>query len=83
MCMLSRRLQILIDDDRYTRLATAARERGASIGELVRDAIDSAFPEVSEEKMRAGVDILEAEPMSVPNIDDLRRELEHIRAGER
>ncbi|OLC51260.1 MAG: hypothetical protein AUH67_00215, partial [Chloroflexi bacterium 13_1_40CM_4_69_19] len=41
--MLTRRLQILLDDRRYRRLHAEARARRASVGALVRDAIDRAF----------------------------------------
>lgn len=42
--MLNRRLQVLIDDDRYERLQREAAEAGAPIGELVRRAIDREYP---------------------------------------
>ncbi len=43
--MLSRRLQILLDDERYERLARRAEERGTSIATLVREAIDVTWPD--------------------------------------
>jgi len=42
--MLTRRLQILLDPERYDRLATRASERGASVALLIREAIDAAYP---------------------------------------
>ena len=42
--MLNRRLQILIDDDRYERLQREAARAGAPVGELVRRAIDREYP---------------------------------------
>ncbi len=38
--MLTRRLQLLVGPTQYDRLARYASERGMSLGEVVRDAID-------------------------------------------
>jgi Ribbon-helix-helix protein, copG family len=40
MPQLTRRLQVLIDDDRYERLRREAERTGAPIGAIVRSAID-------------------------------------------
>lgn len=79
MRMLSRRLQILLDDDRYERLARRADERGASIATLVREAIDVAVPAVDPRKVAAAEEILAAEPMPVPDVDELLAELDELR----
>lgn len=42
--MLNRRLQVLVDDERYERLARESERIGAPVGELVRRAIDHEFP---------------------------------------
>ncbi len=41
--MLNRRLQVLVDDERYLLLARESERVGAPIGELVRRAIDREF----------------------------------------
>lgn len=41
---MSRRLQILVDQERWSRLERHAKQRGASVATLVREAIDVAFP---------------------------------------
>lgn len=46
--MLTRRLQILIDSERYERLSAESRRRGAPVGELVRRAIDREYPPVAD-----------------------------------
>jgi hypothetical protein len=51
MCMLNRRLQVLVDDERYERLARESERVGAPVGELVRRAIDHEYP--SKESDRA------------------------------
>ena len=80
MCMLNRRLQVLLDDDRYDRLARRAAERGTSVATLVREAIDVAFPAVDPDKVAAVDELLAAEPMPVPDVDDLLRELDELRS---
>jgi hypothetical protein len=74
--MLDRRLQVLLDKDRYDRLAAEARARGTSVASIVRDAIDKAFPTTSAAKRAAGRRILEAPDMPVPSVEGLRRELD-------
>ena len=76
MLMLTRRLQVLLDEERYERLARPATERGASIATLVREAIDSRFPAVDSRRSAALAAILAAEPMDVPDDPaDVKREL--------
>lgn len=82
MCMLTRRLQILLDDRRYRRLRAEARARRASVGALVREAIDKAFPISLERKRAAARAIRAAAPMALPpDIRALKAELNEIRAG--
>lgn len=82
MCMLSRRLQILLDERRYRRLRAEARARRASVGALVREAIDRTFPVPLERKRAAARAILAAPPMALPaQIRELKSELDEIRAG--
>ena len=60
MCMLNRRLQVLVDDDRFERLARESERIGAPVGELVRRAIDHEFPRAGKqaERERAGEALL-------------------------
>jgi broad specificity phosphatase PhoE len=77
MHMLDRRLQILVDEERYRRLEAEARRRRTSVAQLVREAIDKAFASDLARKRRAAKAILEAEPMPVPEDPaDLKREIE-------
>ncbi|MGH2500047.1 MAG: antitoxin [Candidatus Limnocylindria bacterium] len=80
--MLRHRLQVLIDDERHRRLLAAARERGVSIGALVRDALDAALP-ASDKRRDAARRILDGPRIPVPGPADLRAELEEIRGGAR
>ena len=83
MCMLERRVQILLDDGRYERVNREARRRKVSMAAVIRDAIDRLPSD--EAGRRAAIEaILAAEPMEVPAAPaDLRREIdrEHERAG--
>lgn len=82
MCMLNRRLQVLLDDRRYRRLHAEARARRASVGALVREAIDRTFPVSIERKRAAAKAILSARSMALPSdIRKLKVELDGIRAG--
>ena len=80
MCMLSRRLQILIDEERYERLAEESRRRKVSVAEVIRESIDLALPPRWSDRLTAGAAILEAEPMDVPaSVTDLKAELDEFR----
>jgi Ribbon-helix-helix protein, copG family len=82
MSMYERRLQILIDEPRYRRLAALARARKVSVAEVVREAIDVALPADADRRARAGRRILAAEPMPVPaTVEELKRELEQARSA--
>jgi hypothetical protein len=77
--MFEKRLQILIDEPRYRRLAAAARERRQSVSSVIREAIDVALPADLAEKQAAADAILAAEPMPVPDtIEELKAELEGL-----
>jgi hypothetical protein len=77
--MLTRRLQVLIDDERARRLEAEAARRRVSVAVLVREALDAAYPTTVEERRAAGERVLEAEPMPVPDVQDLRAELTALR----
>jgi hypothetical protein len=78
--MLSRRLQILLDEDRYLRLAQRAQTSGRSVAALVRDAIDQAFPHSAPRRKQAAQQIASASGMEAGDPGDLRRELEELRS---
>jgi hypothetical protein len=79
MSMLSERLQVLIARDQRQRLERLSRERRLSVGALVRSAIDRAYPPADSERSAAAARILDADPMDVPDVAELRTELESIR----
>jgi hypothetical protein len=81
MHMLNRRLQVLVDDERFDRLSEESRRTGAPVGALVRRAIDHEFPRVGHEaeRERAGQELLAmpAPPGDGPEPDweDQKREI--------
>lgn len=79
--MLTHRLQILIDDERHALLRHEADRRQVPIAVVVREAIDMTYGVPHQERSAAIRDILAAEPMPVPEPDELRAELDEIRAG--
>ena len=83
MCMLTERLQILLDGDRRRRLEHEATTRGVSVAALIRDAIDLAYPSTADQRQQAAALVLDAEPMEVPDPTALRAELDELRAQRR
>lgn len=79
--VLDRRLQILIDEERYERLVAAAATRGVSVATVVRDAIDRGVPSQDDERRAAWARILATPPIDVPeDYADLRKEIEEARS---
>ena len=79
MSMLDRRLQVLIDEDRWSRLEREAERRRVSVGVLVREAIDERFPGDADERRASLQAVLDARPMDVPDPEELHEELEAFR----
>ncbi|MCL4422334.1 MAG: antitoxin [Actinobacteria bacterium] len=77
--MLTRRLQVLLDEDRWSRLQREADRRRVPVATLVREAIDELFPADREVRQAALQAILDAEVMDVPDPGALREELHTLR----
>ncbi len=76
MSQLERRVQILLDEPRYRRVASEARRRRVSVAAVVRDAIDQ-MTSGADTRRDAVAGILAAEPMAIPSDPaDLRREVD-------
>lgn len=60
--MLKRRLQVLVDDDRYERLTRESKRSGAPVGELVRRAIDREYPPKESDRAAAARALLAMPP---------------------
>jgi predicted DNA-binding protein len=79
MSIYSRRLQILLDDERHERVAAAARQRGVSVATVVREAIDRGLPDPESRRRAAARELLEAPDMPVPDVAGLREEIDALR----
>jgi hypothetical protein len=76
---LEHRLQILLDDERHQRIVQVARERGVSVATVVREAIDRGVNNPAARRKAAGRRVLAAADMPVPDVAELRRELDRLR----
>lgn len=79
--MLTRRLQVLLDEERWERLQARSSASGASIGAIVRSAIDEALPAAVPAAEEAAAQLLSAEPTPVGDWSDVKRELLDARGG--
>lgn len=73
--MLSRRLQVLLDEERWQRLEQQSSRTGASIGSIVRRALDDALPAPGGDAATAAAVLLDAEPMRVGDWAAQKREM--------
>jgi hypothetical protein len=75
MSMLDRRVQILLDEPRYRKVAGLARRRHVSVATVIREAIDD-LPGDDASRRTALARVLAAEPMPVPvDPGDLKDEI--------
>ena len=76
MRMMNHRLQILLDEERYQKVAHEANRRGTSVAAVIREAIDR-LPADLEQRRAAIAAILAAEPIPLPaDPAELRHELD-------
>jgi hypothetical protein len=77
--MLNRRVQVLVDDARYERLAQESERTGAPVGELVRRAIDREYPAKDSDRADAARRLLAMPPPPgegpEPDWDEQKREM--------
>jgi len=78
--MFERRLQILLDGDRYRRVSALASRRGISVAAVIREAIDRGLPPGDDDaRGNALAALLDAAPMPVPDDPrELRVELDEL-----
>ena len=66
MSTLERRLQLLLDQERYERVAAEARESGRSVNAVIREAIDAHYPPGAEARSAAWTRFLDATAVPEP-----------------
>lgn len=74
LCML-KRTQVLLTADQLRRVRREAKKRRASVGSVVREAIDRAFPVERVERRAALQRILEGPAIPFGDWDEAKREL--------
>ena len=78
---LTRRTQLLLDDDLHHRLREIAAQRGISLGALIREAIDEKLGGMHDSRSKAFAKLLEAEPMPVDDWPVMKQEIIEGRYG--
>ena len=79
MAELTRRLQILLDEEQYHRVAAKASQERTSVAAVIRHAIDRDLDDVDARRRAAADAILAAEPIEVPeDPEDLKREIDEM-----
>lgn len=77
MPQLTHRTQVLLDESRHERLRLRAQRTGSSIGELVREAIDVAYPDPTDglpaTQAEAAAALLVADPIVVEDWPAMKR----------
>ncbi len=82
MPQLTRRTQLLLDDDLHRHLRETAAQRGISLGALIREAIDEKLSRVQDDCAKAIDELLAAEPMPVDDWPIMKRQMiEDMNAG--
>jgi hypothetical protein len=77
MAELNRRVHVLLDDGRLTRLRQRAEATGSSVGAVVRQAIDRELNDGPDPVAIAALEsLLSAPPLPVGEPEELDRELE-------
>lgn len=80
MCMsMTHRLQLLLDEERYQKVAAVAALEKRSVASVIREAIDRSVSGPRTRRQAAATAILAAEPVDVPDVSDLRSELDQLR----
>ena len=75
MALLTRRVQILIDEERYTLLEREAERTGKPVAELIREAVDAHYGPDRAEQEAAYATVLAAGPMPVEDWPAMKDEL--------
>jgi plasmid stability protein len=72
---LTRRTQLLLDDELHRRLREIAAARGISMGALIREAIDEKLSQVQDDRAKAIDRLLAAEPMPVDDWPVMKKQM--------
>jgi len=73
--MLTRRVQILLDERRHELLEREAQRRGTSVAALVREAIDRTYAGADANRAEAGRALLAAASMPVEDWVEMKSDM--------
>lgn len=80
---MTRRLQLLLDEERYQRVAAKAKRERLSVAAVIRDAIDESLGEedatAKRRKAWARIQELDKEPFDWPKGYDVMQEIRESR----
>lgn len=76
MATLTRRLQLLVEEERFIELERLAVQRSTTVAALVRDALDQAFPRRGLPHATAAVRFLARPPVEFEDWGALKAEIE-------
>lgn len=76
MCMLTRRTQLLLDDDRYLQLERIAAQTQRSVGSVIREAIDQYLPSQAMTRAEALAHFDTAPRSDIDDPEEIRREID-------
>lgn len=76
MAVLTRRLQVLLDERRFEGLEALARERKTTVAALVRESLDRTYPPDSLSAQEAADRFLARPPIDIEPWDDVKAEIE-------
>lgn len=77
---LSERMEIRLDSERMRLLKKESRERGVSMAEIVREAIDARYQATRDDKLRAAEELFQVEA-PVDDWEEMKRQIEEARGG--
>ncbi len=66
MAVMERRLQLLLDEERYSRLAAESKATGRSVAALIREAIDTRWDDEHAKRQAAAREFLANLPEPTP-----------------
>ena len=69
-----KRTQVLLSEEQYERLTREARSRGESMGSLIREAVDRAYDDDRERKLKL-VEEIAAMNLPVSDWDEMEEEI--------
>jgi len=72
---LTRRTQLLLDDELHRRLRETAAQQGVSMGALIREAVEEKLARTQDTRAQAIQELLDAEPMPVEDWPVMKRQM--------